>query len=136
MRGCCANLNWDYKQKKKRLLEQLKVLDSLAESRRLSAKEWLGRYSMETKLEEVYDVEEKYWQQKGSVNWITQGYANTAFFPHNCANGRRRKNYIFSLDHEGVPIKSKAELRNHIYSFYKNLLGSEAIQGVRLSHVV
>lgn len=52
------------------------------------------------------------------MNWITQGDANTGYF-YNCANGRRKKNFIFSLDHEGVSIKGEEEISNYIYRFYK-----------------
>lgn len=69
------------------------------------------------------------------MNWITQGDANTGYF-YNYANGRRRKNFIFSLDHEGISIKGKDELRNHIYSFWKDLFGSKVSEEVRFSNEI
>lgn len=60
----------------------------------------------------------------GVVKWITQGDANTSFF-HSCANGRRRKSFIFSLDHERGGITKEAEIRDHIYKFYKDLFGKD-----------
>lgn len=54
-------------------------------------------------------------------------------FFHSCANRRRRKSSIFSLDHEGIYLIGEESIRDHIYKFYKNLFGSECRQGVNLS---
>jgi hypothetical protein len=45
---------------------------------------------MENKLEEIYNKEEIYWQQRGNNRWVLEGDNNSNFF-HLYANGRRRK---------------------------------------------
>jgi hypothetical protein len=56
------------------------------------------------------------------------GYANTSFL-HTCANERRRKTKIVSLDtDEGVIIESK-EIWRHVVDFYKRLFGSSKHRG-------
>ena len=56
--------------------------------------------------------EELYWQKRGGENWILKGDANTGFF-HKCANGRRRKTEIKTLEDEGRCITDAMELRSH-----------------------
>jgi hypothetical protein len=56
----------------------------------LSAEQWRSRYEMENKLEEIYNKEEIYWQQRGNNRWVLEGDNNSKFF-HLYANGRRRK---------------------------------------------
>ena len=45
----------------------------------------------------------------------------------------KEKKIIFSLEHEGVILRSDSELRDHIYGFYKSLFGLEKGQGVGLT---
>lgn len=115
------------------LIDLLKSIGSVAEERELKADEWQVRYTTEKDLEKVYEIEERYWQQVSNVNCITKGDANTSFFPHSCANGRRRKKNIFSLEHEGIYFDNEKDIVDHIYNFYKNLFGFEGRQAVGLS---
>jgi hypothetical protein len=63
---------------------------------------------------------------------VLMGDANTTFF-HACANGRRRKTKIISLDTENGNITKIEEIKKHIVDFYKQLFGSSAHSRARLS---
>jgi hypothetical protein len=52
---------------------------------------------VEARLEQIYQREEVYWQQRSAERWILKGDANTVFF-HSCASGKRRKTLICSLE--------------------------------------
>jgi hypothetical protein len=81
---------------------------------------------------EMLSSEEEYWRQRGRQQWILQGDANTKFF-HAFANGRKRKCAIHSLSSDQGVITEKGAIQEHIYSFYRNLMGAEEpkIIGIR-----
>jgi hypothetical protein len=55
---------------------------------------------------------------------MLQGDANTKYF-HACANGRKRRCAIMSLVTDSGTVVDKDEIKELIYSFYINLMGSE-----------
>jgi hypothetical protein len=61
------------------------------------------RHLAEEELEQIYHKEEIHWQQREGEKWLLMGDANTEYF-HTCANGRRRKTKVVSLDIEGGQI--------------------------------
>jgi hypothetical protein len=65
------------------------------------------------------------------VNWILKGDANTNYF-HTCANGRRRKTRICSLESEEGVISDQKEICGHIVDFYKKLFENSAYKGMHL----
>ena len=86
--------------------------------------EWRHRFALEEKLVKLYEVEEIYWQKRGGEKWILQGDSNSSFF-HKCANGRKRKKAIFSLEDRDKVLTEKEELKKHISDYYKVLFGRE-----------
>lgn len=48
------------------------------------------RLQLEEGLEKLMELEELYWQQRGSEKWVLEGDSNSSFF-HLVANGRKRK---------------------------------------------
>jgi hypothetical protein len=86
---------------------------------------------VEDRLEMIYQKEGIYWQQRSVEQWVLEGDANTAFF-HSCANGRRRKTKIYTLEVERRVLCTQREISKHIVDFYKNLFGSNRNQGVHL----
>lgn len=104
------------------MLRELEQIDNEAEVRELSMDEWQHRYEIETKLEEVYRMEEIYWKQRVGDRWTLKGDANTEFF-HHYANGRRRKNTTVSLESDQGEIQGQEDITKHIVEFYKNLFG-------------
>ena len=74
-------------------------------------------------------MEEEYWRQRSRVNWLLKGDANTAFF-HAIANGRRRKCAIARLVSDQGIITEPRDIQEHIYGFYRVLLGDEGEPGL------
>ncbi|KAE8821478.1 hypothetical protein D1007_00251 [Hordeum vulgare] len=88
--GLGANLGADLRARKGVLLDQIQVLDNLADGPGLSPDDWLRRYSLEASLMSIYESEELFWQRRGGQNLLLKGDENTAYFQA-IANGRRKK---------------------------------------------
>jgi hypothetical protein len=80
---------------------------------------------LEEQLLHIYIMEEEHCRQRGRVRWALQGDANTAYF-HAVANGRRRKCNISKLTTDNGTITEPKLIQQHVYEFYRNLLGSSA----------
>ena len=65
-----ANVNADVKKKKKRLIQELKDIDSVADVVGLSESRWQKRYKVEQDLVGVYQWEEVYWSQRAHVSVV------------------------------------------------------------------
>ena len=131
MKGWGANLGAELRSRKGALLDQIKVLDDLADRQGLSPDDWLRRYALESSLMDIYKSEELFWQRRGGQNWLLKGDANTAYFQA-IANGRRRKCAIPFLWDGDVLLESPNDISTHIYSFYKELFSAEPRGGVSL----
>jgi len=59
------------------------------------------------------------------------GDNNTSYF-HKIANGRKRKNTIISLEHEGNVIEGDDDMLNHATEYYTNLFGPEKQHNVHI----
>jgi mannosylglycoprotein endo-beta-mannosidase len=105
---------------KNEILQQISVLDSMADGVGLNDDGWGLRYHLEENLMLIYQREEDYWCQRSRVQWTLQGDANTAYF-HAIANGRRRKCAITALASPSGPITDKLAIQEHVYSFYREL---------------
>jgi hypothetical protein len=75
--------------------------------------------------------EDMYWQQRSKENWILKGDVNTNIF-NTCANGRRRKARICSLESDQGVITEQKDIEKHVVDFYKNLFGSNMDRGTHL----
>jgi hypothetical protein len=106
------------------ILARIQVLDDKADGQGLDEEGWGLRYFLEDQLLEILSAEEDYWRQHGRLQWTLQGDANTKFF-HACANGRKRRCAIMSLVMDNGTVVDKDEIKELIYSFYINLMGSE-----------
>lgn len=132
LKGWGANTNGKFRKEKWVILDLLSKVDNKAEELGLCTEEWLYRYRLERDLEKMYAMEENYWHQRGDTKWIVHGDTNTSYF-HSCANGRRRKNSIFSLVNEGEILTEDADISDHIYQFYKKLFGKDGSLKVSVS---
>jgi len=103
MKGWGANFGSSMRKHKQQLLLEIAEIDKEAFSTVLPPTTWAHRYGLEQELQEIYTAEEIYWQKRGGDKWILQGDSNMAFF-HKCANGRKRKTLIKSLEEEGRVI--------------------------------
>jgi hypothetical protein len=116
---------------KSNILSRIQELDDKADGQGLDEEGWGLRYYLEDQLLEILSGEEEYWRQRGRLQWTLQGDANTKFF-HACANGRKRRCAILSLASDNGAVVDKDEIRELIYSFYINLMGSEEPRVLRL----
>jgi hypothetical protein len=80
---------------------------------------------------DILQVEEEYWRQRGSQQWILQGDANTKYF-HAVANGRRRKCAIQLLRSDNMKVTDKGAIQELVYAFYHNLMGTEEPKSLSL----
>jgi hypothetical protein len=131
LKGWAANRIGQTRKTKSEILGKLEELDRSCETQG-ACELWEQRYQLENNLDQIYQKEEMYWQQRGSEKWLLEADANTAFF-HSCANGRRRKTRICALETESGTITEQKELEMHIVNFYKQLFGSSRHKGVHLS---
>ena len=76
-------------------------------------------------------MEEIKWLQIYKDREINEGDSNTRYY-HARVNGRRRKNRITSLEHEGEPIEGDAKLMEHIANYYKTLFGQADNSNINL----
>ena len=80
----------------------------------------MHRYNLEDSLMEIYSKEEEFWCQRGSINWVLFGDANTAYFQA-IANGRRRRCSIPLLWEGGQLFQDPQAIRLLVDDFYKSL---------------
>jgi exonuclease III len=123
LKGWNANQKVEANAIKQALLDQIKGLDEKADSVGLAGEEWAFRYHLEDQILAIFRDEEEYWRQRGRIRWMLQGDSNTAYF-HAVANGRRRKCCILRLVMENGPITDKRLIQEHVYDFYRHLMGS------------
>lgn len=73
-----------------------------------------------TRLHHLYAEEEHYWFQRSHQKWLLEGGCNSKYF-HRIANGRKRKNTIFSLEAESGNISDPKMLLQHATDYYRAL---------------
>lgn len=69
----------------------------------------------------LLEQEELYWFQISHETWL-KGDQNTDYF-HKCANGRKRRNTIISLEKDGDIIEGEDNLLKHAFEYYSDLFG-------------
>lgn len=121
----------DLRCRKDALKAEIGVLNHLADTVGISG-EWARRYEIERELTFIACCGEMYWKQRGAQKWVLQGDASTEFF-HAVANGRKRRGTIRSLRWGTEIITGDVPLRDHIYSFYRELPGKAEGGGARIS---
>ena len=97
-------------------------LDTQAEIRNLSQGE---RDQLETTRDDLIKLlreEELRFYQRAKATDVLLGDNNTRYFQM-IANGKHRKKYIFSLEHEGGQIEGQQNLKEYTTKFYKELFG-------------
>jgi hypothetical protein len=70
----------------------------------------------------MLEEEELYWHKRSNLNWLLQGDNNTELF-HRIANGKKRKNLIFNLEHEGNILEKDKDILTHATNYYRELFG-------------
>jgi mannosylglycoprotein endo-beta-mannosidase len=106
LKGWGRNIRGEYKRRKQELLQQILKTDV----EEPTGGQLCRRYQLEEEVEKLMEAEEIYWQQRGGGEWTLEGDGNTKFF-HLLANGRRRKNLILSLEHEGLLLRNRSKYK-------------------------
>jgi hypothetical protein len=102
--------------------EELAFIETLEEANELPPDLSVRKTEISVELMKIYAEEELLWYQKAHEKWLLEGDLNTSYF-HRVANGRKRKNTMFSLNDNGVNIEGTDKLIEHATSYYKNLFG-------------
>jgi hypothetical protein len=101
---------------------ELKKLEEKEETNPLSCQENMKRNALLSELHQLLDEEELFWYRRCDETWLLKGDNNTECF-HRCANGRRRKQSIFSLEDGENKVSGTENLLRHDTCYYKNLFG-------------
>jgi hypothetical protein len=70
----------------------------------------------------LLEEEELYWYNRSHDVWLLYGDLNTKYF-HRVASGRKRKNTILSLEHDGTTIEGDENLLSHATAYYSDIFG-------------
>jgi hypothetical protein len=114
--------------------EELKLLDSYEEVRRLSEEEKERKRRLVTDLEGSLLQEENCWRQKSRIRWLKEGDKCTEFF-HQVANANRRYNSIDSLIVNGLPTSDHNIINSHIVNFYESLFSEPSCWRPRVDNL-
>lgn len=108
---------------------ELELLEALEEESPLNATDGPRKVEIMTLLHNLYADEEMYWFQRSHQKWLLEGDSNSKYF-HKIANGRKRKNTIFSLEVENDCITKHVALLQHATDYYKSLFGPEPMSNI------
>lgn len=119
-KGWGHNIRGQIIKQKKDLEKELLDLEALEEIQPLTVSQLGRRREINTLLMEINEGEEEHWNRLAGENWLLKGDCNTKYF-HRIANGRRRKNIIFSLVNGEKVIQGTPDLLHHATRFFKEL---------------
>jgi hypothetical protein len=88
----------------------------------LSSEQWQRKTWIISENMRLLEQEELYWYNRSHDTWLLHGDLNTKYF-HRVASGRKRKNTILSLEHEGTTIEGDKDLLAHATAYYTDLFG-------------
>lgn len=111
-----------YKRKKHEIMEKIEDIDKKCEAYGMTILERKERGDLEEELKKVVREDRLKWMQRCKEKNLLEGDDNTKYY-HAKANGRKRKNMIYSLDQEEGEIKGQSDLMKYITNFYKQLFG-------------
>ena len=77
---------------------------------------------IQTEMLRLCEEEEAYWHKRSNMNWLLKGDLNTDYF-HRVANGKKRKNHIFSLRQDDKIIESDENILQIATDYFKSLFG-------------
>lgn len=77
---------------------------------------------IQTETLRLMEEKELYWHKRSNLNWLLKGDLNTDFF-HRTANGKKRKNTIFSLQQDGEVVEDDGKILDLATDYCKMLFG-------------
>lgn len=106
--------------KHQKILLALHELETVEESRVLTAEEKGVKAGLVSDLEKNTYMDEICWRQKSRAIWLKEGDKNTKYF-HKVANSHRRHNSIRHLSINGELSTDQAAIKEEITGFYQQL---------------
>lgn len=122
----------DIKQQANVAQQLVQQLDLLREQRQLNDAESSLRRLAKNKIVALASVRRIKIRQRSRLTAIRAGDANTRLF-HLRANGRRRKNHIPMLQHEGTVHTSQQQKANVLHQHFAQQLGDSTTQEVTVN---
>lgn len=124
-------LQGELRKKRKDIQAELSELEEKEEIVGLSPSSLWRKAELIKENLTLLDQEETYWYNRSHESWLLKGDSNTKFF-HKCANGRRRKNKIISLERDGTIVEGEENLLSLATGYYKDLFGPEPEYNIKL----
>jgi mannosylglycoprotein endo-beta-mannosidase len=121
-KGWGSNLYGHNKKQKRDKKEELASIEALEEESDLSPELNSRKTDIHVQLFNLFAEEELMWYHRSHEKWLLEGDLNTNYF-HRVANGRKRKNTMFSLKENDILIEGTNNLISHATTYYKNLFG-------------
>lgn len=130
------NMNWEgtYKREKWKIVQRLNEIDILSETNGMDDVLREEKRCLEEQLKFTMREEKLKWFQRSKEKDILEWDNNKKYY-HAKANGRKRKERIYSLNKDGEVIAGQQELVKFIANFYKNLFGPPEETEVRLHNL-
>lgn len=110
------------RKKRKEIQVELVDLENCEENIGLNEMQMERKVHLTCENFKLLDLEETYWFERSHETWLLKGDNNTTYF-HRCANGRKRKNTIISLEDGDQLIEGDDKLLEHATKYYSELFG-------------
>jgi hypothetical protein len=122
LKGWGFNLSGARKKRKQTIQEELRDLEILKEHGALDEDHIRNMVDLKAELFQILEDEELYWYKRCHEDWLLRGDNNTDFY-HRVANGKKRKQTIFSMKCGDESITGTEALLVHATKYYKNIFG-------------
>ncbi|PSR84913.1 Endonuclease [Actinidia chinensis var. chinensis] len=103
----------------------------IEESRELDEEERAAKKKVKAELWQNSRLSESIWRQKSRINWLKLGDKNTKFF-QTFANSRYRKNFIGSVEVDGVMLEDPNLIKSAAIDYFSKLFDEETWTRPRL----
>lgn len=123
LRGWNSNFQGENRRNKQHLLNQLENFEQLQDTTSLTPSDLQNWKECQSSLYKIYQDEETHWQQRSRLKYFFEGDLNTKFF-HLTASNRKQNNTILSLEIDGITVYDPVILKDHISSYFINLLST------------
>jgi hypothetical protein len=91
------------------------------------------KIELKVKFFGLMEEEELYWFRRCHETWLLKCGNNSEYF-HRIANGRKRRQTIFSLQDGVVSIQGDKDLLEHATNYYKSLFGPGGGNAIEFDH--